>query len=129
MIKTTNLQKILTLTLTLTLILILLCFWIVWEDEKNDKEKAKGSFTNLAKALQNPMDARALYLNGNELKTLPKEIGELQNLRYLNLSDNQLMTLPKEIGNLQNLQELHLSGNQLMIPKEIWNSKKLRVLY
>ncbi|EMN11944.1 leucine-rich repeat domain-containing protein [Leptospira borgpetersenii] len=124
MIKTTNLQKILTLTL------ILLCFWIVWEDEKNDKEKAKGSFTNLAKALQNPMDARALYLNGNELKTLPKEIGNLQNLKVLDSGLNELTTLPKEIGELQNLRYLNLSDNQLMtLPKEIWNSKKLRVLY
>lgn len=122
MIKTTNLQKILTL--------ILLCFWIVWEDKKNDEKKAKESFSNLAEALQNPIDVRALYLNGNELKTLPKEIGELQNLDGLKLRYNKFKTLPKEIGNLQNLGLLDLEKNKFKtLPKEIWNSKKLRVLY
>ncbi|EMO87134.1 leucine rich repeat protein [Leptospira noguchii str. 2001034031] len=43
-------------------------------------------------------------LINNQLKTLPKEIGQLENLRTLSLTYNQLKTLPKEIRQLQNLQ-------------------------
>ncbi|EMS89038.1 leucine-rich repeat domain-containing protein, partial [Leptospira noguchii] len=49
----------------------------------------------------------------NQLKTLPKEIGQLKNLQELDLHNNQLATLPKEIGQLKNLQFLNLSQNQL----------------
>ncbi|KOR30146.1 hypothetical protein TI04_06910 [Achromatium sp. WMS2] len=54
-----------------------------------------------------------LDLEGNQLSTLPPEIGQLHNLTELDLTNNQLRTLPPEIGQLQNLTELDLSNNQL----------------
>ena len=54
-----------------------------------------------------------LSLVNCDLKELPPEIGELQNLTELDLDKNQLSALPPEIGNLQNLGWLHLAKNQL----------------
>ena len=45
-------------------------------------------------------------LSGNQLTTLPPEIGQLTALTRLNLFDNQLTTLPPEIGQLTALTEL-----------------------
>ena len=71
-----------------------------------------------------------LYLDNNNLSSLPKEIGNLKNLGYLNLGDNYITSLPKEIGNLKNLEELILDGNNLKsLPKEIGNLKNLKVLH
>ncbi|MCQ3937083.1 MAG: hypothetical protein DPW18_08565, partial [Chloroflexi bacterium] len=65
-------------------------------------------------------------LSYNKLASLPKEIGQLQNLTSLSLSDNQLASLPKEIGQLQNLTSLNLSGNGLAsLPKEIGQLQNL----
>ncbi|MDI7220577.1 leucine-rich repeat domain-containing protein, partial [Leptospira santarosai] len=81
---------------------ILLCFCCTIE------AKEKGKYYNLTKALQHPTDIQYLDLGppegGNQLTTLPKEIGNLQNLQELNLNSNQFTTLPEEIGNLQKLQ-------------------------
>ncbi|MDI7205163.1 leucine-rich repeat domain-containing protein [Leptospira santarosai] len=38
----------------------------------------------------------------------------MQNLKILSLGSNQLATLPKEIGKLQNLKELNLGGNPFL---------------
>ncbi|WP_420920192.1 leucine-rich repeat domain-containing protein, partial [Leptospira santarosai] len=68
-------------------------------------------------------------LENNQLKTLPNEIGQLENLQYLNLENNQLKTLPNEIGRLQNLKVLNLGGNQLVtLPQEIVGLKHLQIL-
>jgi small GTP-binding protein len=70
-----------------------------------------------------------LNLSGNQLKTLPAEIGELKNLTTLDLSGNQLERLPAEIGELKNLTTLDLSGNQLeRLPAEIGELKNLTTL-
>ncbi|WP_428841815.1 leucine-rich repeat domain-containing protein [Leptospira santarosai] len=91
---------------------ILLCFCCTIE------AKEKGVYYNLTEALQHPTDVRVLDLGppegGNKLTTLPKEIGNLQNLQELNLNSNQFTTLPEEIGNLQKLQTLYLGGNPFL---------------
>ncbi|URD70712.1 leucine-rich repeat domain-containing protein [Leptospira borgpetersenii] len=115
--EATNLQKI------GTLILILLCFL------SQLKAQEIGTYHNLTEALQNPTDVRILDLSNKRLKTLPKEIGELQNLTVFNLYVNQLKTLPKEIGKLKNLTVLDLTNNQLTtLPKEIGKLQSLREL-
>jgi Leucine-rich repeat (LRR) protein len=41
-----------------------------------------------------------LMLNGNQLITLPNEIGELQNLEKLDIANNRLQALPRAVGRL-----------------------------
>lgn len=63
-----------------------------------------GEYTDLEEAFKNPKDVLVLNYRDNEenpLKTLPKEIGNLQNLKELYLSANEITTLPPEIGNLK----------------------------
>ncbi|EMY12742.1 leucine rich repeat protein [Leptospira weilii str. Ecochallenge] len=104
---------------------ILACFFA----ELQAEEVEQGTYTDLTNALQNPSKVRVLNLSFQKLSTLPKEIGELQNLQTLDLFDNKLTVLPKEILQLQNLQRLDLSHNQLTIlPKEIGQLQNLQEL-
>ncbi|MFO7864636.1 MAG: leucine-rich repeat domain-containing protein [Salinivirgaceae bacterium] len=68
-------------------------------------------------------------LSGNDLHTLPKELGQLENLRELYLQNNCLATLPDSIVQLVNLEVLDLSYNSLEnLPEDFNSLKKLRVL-
>uniref|UniRef100_UPI000A600058 leucine-rich repeat domain-containing protein n=1 Tax=Leptospira interrogans TaxID=173 RepID=UPI000A600058 len=101
---------------------LLTCF--IYELQAEESES--GTYTDLAKTLQNPLKVRTLDLRYQKLTTLPKEIGQLQNLQRLDLSFNSLTTLPKEIGQLRNLQELDLSFNSLTtLPKEVGQLENL----
>ncbi|MBO1348908.1 MAG: VCBS repeat-containing protein [Hormoscilla sp. GUM202] len=64
-----------------------------------------------------------LILNDNELDgTIPKELGNLENLRSLHLYRNRLDgSIPTELGDLHNLKYLYVSSNQLdgSIPTEL----------
>ena len=71
-----------------------------------------------------------LYLDNNNLSSLPKEIGLLTKLETLYLNNNNLSSLPKEIGLLTKLETLYLDNNNLSsLPKEIGLLTKLRYLY
>jgi len=54
-----------------------------------------------------------LSLSGNQLTSLPAEIGQLTSLVELYLDRNQLTSLPVEIGLLTSLTQLYLHDNQL----------------
>ena len=70
-----------------------------------------------------------MYLEGNQLTSLPAEIGQLTSLRKLDLSRNQLTSLPAEIWQLTSLEELYLKGNQLTsLPAEIGQLTSLETL-
>jgi Leucine-rich repeat (LRR) protein len=70
-----------------------------------------------------------LNVDGDDLNSLPPEIGNLKNLQVLYLSNNQLTSLPPEIGNLKNLWMLSLFQNKLTsLPRTIANLKNLKVL-
>ena len=52
-------------------------------------------------------------LSGNQLTSVPAEIGQLTTLGVLDLSGNQLTSVPAEIVQLTSLRELTLDRNQL----------------
>jgi len=71
-----------------------------------------------------------LELSHNMLTEIPPEIGDLQKLQYLDLSRNMLTKIPPEIGDLPQLQYLNLSRNMLTeIPPEIGDLQKLQELH
>ena len=87
--------------------------------------------SDLRKLLAEPgvEQLKDLSLIGNQLSTLPPEIGRLTALTRLYLHGNQLSTLPPEIGRLTVLTELYLGGNQLStLPPEIGRLAALREL-
>lgn len=71
----------------------------------------------------------SLDLSNLDLKTLPPQIGLMQNLEKLNLKDNDLHLLPPELQRLP-LKELNISGNkrlQSRIPAWI-GSKEIKLI-
>jgi hypothetical protein len=72
---------------------------------------------------------KELILKGNQLKTLPPEIGNLKELRVLNLCSNSLEYLPDSIGELSNLEKIDLSNNYLsQLPATIGKLTNLQEL-
>ncbi|EKN87829.1 leucine rich repeat protein [Leptospira interrogans str. 2002000624] len=76
-----------------------LLFLITLSCEIQADEVKPGTYMDLTKALQNPLNVRVLDLSGQNFTTLPKEIEQLKNLQKLYLFDNRLKTLPKESDN------------------------------
>ena len=54
-----------------------------------------------------------LYLGGNQLTSVPLELGNLRRLRALNLCDNKIESLPSTLVKLVYLQSLSLHNNRL----------------
>ena len=70
-----------------------------------------------------------LYIGGNQLKTLPVELGKLTRLKVLNLCDNQITVLPKELAKLHQLESLSLHNNDLtVLPIAIVKLKNLQAI-
>jgi Leucine-rich repeat (LRR) protein len=72
-----------------------------------------------------------LYLDVNDISTIPPEMNQMRDLTRLDLSNNQISILPNNIfSNLSNLQTLILSYNKLQcIQSEAFRGlKSLRVL-
>jgi CCR4-NOT transcription complex subunit 6 len=71
----------------------------------------------------------ALYLNHNQLSTVPGAIGRLRQLELLDLSGNQLTTLPAELGMLTTLRELYVFDNSIsVLPHELGTLHQLSTL-
>ena len=58
-----------------------------------------------------------LWLNENQLTSLPEEIGLMTGLKMLSLFNNQLTSLPEEIVALTGLTFLNLRNNPLVKPQ------------
>ena len=70
-----------------------------------------------------------LYLRGNQLTTVPPEIGKLASLIQLELNNNQLTALPPDIGKLIGLIVLDLHDNKLArLPKTLQKLTQLKYL-
>jgi hypothetical protein len=84
------------------------------------------TFRKFLKALS----VKFLYLDMNNLETIPYEVFLCGNLIELSLSHNSLTELPKEIGCFPRLKKLILSHNKLIhLPDEVANLKSLEVLW
>ncbi|PSR91694.1 Disease resistance protein [Actinidia chinensis var. chinensis] len=70
-----------------------------------------------------------LDLEGTQLETFPIEVVKLCHLRHLSLRKTNVKTIPKSIGNLQNLETLDLKGTHVTeMPDEILKLQRLRHL-
>jgi len=90
-----------------------------------------GSLKTLPKEVFELEHLTSLDLKGSGISELPPELGRLHKLRYLVLTHMQvLQKLPKEIGELQDLSELSFNGSPFLthLPDEIGNLKKLKKL-
>ena len=83
----------------------------------------------LPKSLGNLNSLKILNINFNRLKNLPEEIGELSFLEKLLLKENSITELPKTVGKLTHLRHLDLTRNKLdSLPLSIARLKSLKYL-
>jgi Leucine-rich repeat (LRR) protein len=94
--------------------------------EKNSKPVAAKARLRLLYAIGSCWHQCALcfamrrQLDGNELTSVPEEIGSLTNLQTLWLQDNQIASVPASLGHLTGLRQLLLSHNKLQtVPREL----------
>lgn len=67
-----------------------------------------------------------LDVTSNSLKTLPKNLGSLENIRMLNICGNKLRHLPESLGRLHHLETLDCSSNRLtVLPDSLTNLEAL----
>ena len=71
-----------------------------------------------------------IFLDENQLSTLPATVGNLSKLSTIQLRDNLVTTLPPEIGDCRDLWQLSLERNLITsLPSEIASLHKLRGLF
>eukprot|EP00002_Diphylleia_rotans_P037245 TRINITY_DN829_c0_g1_i9.p1 TRINITY_DN829_c0_g1~~TRINITY_DN829_c0_g1_i9.p1 ORF type:complete len:276 (-),score=35.96 TRINITY_DN829_c0_g1_i9:123-950(-) len=71
-----------------------------------------------------------LWLNSNQLSSLPESIGLLTNLKQLYLNQNHLSCLPRSIGNLTKLTNLWTYDNVIIeLPDSFIRLRKLKIFF
>ncbi|EGO20527.1 hypothetical protein SERLADRAFT_417754 [Serpula lacrymans var. lacrymans S7.9] len=71
-----------------------------------------------------------LYLSGNQISNLPRELFSLQKMTVLILRGNLLTSIPSDISHLSSLRELNISNNKLTyLPSELCEMPALDKLY
>ncbi|SCU80223.1 LAME_0B02102g1_1 [Lachancea meyersii CBS 8951] len=84
---------------------------------------------NLSSTLFNYEFLTRLFLNGNNLTSIPKDVKKLKNLRVLDLSHNRLTELPAELGLCHELKYLYFFDNMVSsLPWEFGNLYNLQFL-
>jgi CCR4-NOT transcription complex subunit 6 len=87
------------------------------------------SLKHLGRGVFNFTFLTTLYLNHNQLTTLPQEISRLRSLIHLDLTGNQLSAVPPALGMLTNLRELFLFDNNLTtLPYQLGSLHQLEML-
>ncbi|XP_013402510.1 leucine-rich repeat protein SHOC-2-like [Lingula anatina] len=71
---------------------------------------------------------RVLYLTGNKLQNLPRELAKLRNLELLRLGNNCFRLIPDVVYQLTELRSLDMSNNRLETQGITGNIKKLTKL-
>lgn len=70
-----------------------------------------------------------LCLRGNQLTSVPDQLGHLRRLRRLLLGHNNLVALPAAVGRLNCLEELYLDHNRIQLfPRALRHLRRLQVL-
>ncbi|XP_012224681.1 leucine-rich repeat-containing protein 47-like [Linepithema humile] len=54
-----------------------------------------------------------IFVNGNQITTIPSSISQLQALKILNVADNLISVVPGELADCSKLKEVNLKGNKL----------------
>jgi hypothetical protein len=88
----------------------------------------RNQLTSLPDAIGDMTSLRELHAYKNKLTFLPYSIGSLTNLRVLSLYDNPLTTIPDSIGNLNNLVRLATQGNKFATAIGYLSTDKIREL-
>ena len=93
---------------------------------KNNLTSLPDNFPNIEIGYNNIPDSLSgtIFLNGNNLKTLPKDFGYTNFHGDLFMEDNEIEILPDSFGNLNLLGELNLANNNLKdLPTSFKNIK------
>lgn len=84
---------------------------------------------SLPKEVVNHTKLREIYLKQNQFEVFPPELCALSNLEIVDLDDNKLTAIPPEIGNLTRLQKFYVARNNLLLlPESLCQCSKLSVL-
>jgi len=88
------------------------------------------NITSLPNTIGNLKMLKEMSLFANPIKTLPDSIGDLESLENLYLADNEIESIPESIGNLKNLRILNFGRNRITeIPSSIGNMTNIEQLY
>jgi Leucine-rich repeat (LRR) protein len=84
---------------------------------------------NLPKEIGDLQQLTMIRLSLTAVEKIPKEIGRLKHLKTLWICCNKIKEIPKEIGDLSELEELDISSNKIkVLPPEINSLRSLRIL-
>lgn len=89
----------------------------------------KGKLHKIDDDLSNFKKLQEIHIRYNNLKNLPENFSNLQELKILDISTNQITQLPNEIGKLCKLEKLFAGRNKIKeIPKSIKYCKNLEII-
>ncbi len=104
--------------------------WLLENCRDEDVPLRGLKLTSLPENIGQFQEMTELDISWNRLTSLPDSIVELKNLKKLDLRYNRtLRSLPREIGKLQNLEELYIDNPLESLPESIGDLKNLEVLY